>query len=99
MFVFGGKQSASKKEEGLLEDLLEFKFETQSWSTIIGDGNKPTSRRGHTALVFETSMYVIGGVGSEFQADIPYDDVFEFSFGKSTVNLKTFFLIFIYDKR
>eukprot|EP01114_Cavostelium_apophysatum_P000982 TRINITY_DN10849_c0_g1_i1.p1 TRINITY_DN10849_c0_g1~~TRINITY_DN10849_c0_g1_i1.p1 ORF type:complete len:988 (-),score=251.34 TRINITY_DN10849_c0_g1_i1:62-3025(-) len=75
MFVFGGTSGPSGS--GLLDDLLEFKFELQSWSTITGDGNKPGKRRGHSAVVHENSMYIIGGIGPD---EKPLNDIYEFSF-------------------
>jgi hypothetical protein len=73
MFIFGGISSKGSP----LDELLEFKFEMQSWSIIQGDGNKPSARSGHSAVVFENVMYIFGGKSAD---DQPLGDLYEFNF-------------------
>lgn len=34
---------------------------TNVWTKIIGNGDSPLNRFGHTAIVYEHSMYIFGG--------------------------------------
>ncbi len=67
MFIYGGTSERSLP----MEDLLEFKFgtimtlhfliiciETQSWSTIHGEGHKAGALYGHTTVVYDNYMYI-----------------------------------------
>jgi hypothetical protein len=93
MFIFGGS-TVSSNSPTLMDDLLEFKFDTQSWNTLSNDGSRPSKRRGHAAIVYENSMFVVGGLSapnnpSGSAADEKsVMDIYEYNFGK-------FYFIFI----
>lgn len=57
MFVFGGVD----KRQARFADLCEFSFETRRWSTVRTQGDSPTARTFHRAVMYAGSMYILGG--------------------------------------
>ena len=66
--------------------------DNQSWNEIIGeDLERPSARRGHTAVVYENSMFLFGifwihwifliSLGGQGIDGVAYNDIYEFSFG------------------
>ena len=60
LVVFGGKGC-----KGVLGDLWAFDIERTIWKKLSTSG-RPEPRRGHLAILLDTSMVIIGGVSSGF---------------------------------
>lgn len=75
IYVFGGYDGKTR-----YGDLFKcsIRSKTFKWKRIIGDGAVPLNRFGHTAVVFEHSMYLFGG----WNGHDTMDDIFQYSFGK-----------------
>jgi N-acetylneuraminic acid mutarotase len=56
IYVFGGDNG-----KHMLNDLLRFDVNDNSWCRGITLGVPPTSRYHHSAVVYENSMFVFGG--------------------------------------
>ena len=70
MYVLGGYRCS-------YSSLLEYRFGTETWSTVHTTGTMPSPRWGHRAVVYKNSMFLFGGrdaVGNT-------NDLFELSFG------------------
>jgi hypothetical protein len=59
LVVFGGYDGSTR-----LNDLQTYNYATNAWEEIIADGGSPpnpTKRFGHSAVVYDDSMYIFGG--------------------------------------
>ncbi|RHY39684.1 hypothetical protein DYB30_001651 [Aphanomyces astaci] len=57
LIVFGGWDGRDT-----LDDLHQYEFATNTWSPMVTSGRAPPHRYRHTAVIFDTSMFVFGGV-------------------------------------
>ncbi len=57
IYVFGGDNG-----KHMLNDLLRFDVNDKSWGRAFTCGIPPTSRYHHSAVVFDNSMFVFGGI-------------------------------------
>lgn len=58
VFVFGGQDEDNNK----LGDLWEFNLTTKQWAKISSFSGQEFARSGHTAVSFNSKMYVFGGI-------------------------------------
>jgi len=56
MVVFGGYSGT-----GYENSVVSFDFQTGQWQTLVTQGESPSARSAHTAIVVGNSMYVFGG--------------------------------------
>jgi len=66
MFVFGGVD----KRQARFQDLCEFSFDTKSWSKVPTSGKPPTARTFHRAVMYGSSMYILGGFDGQRRNDM-----------------------------
>ncbi len=65
MYVFGGYDgNLGDAASGSLNDLYVFETQTGAWSQATPAGTLPPERRGHSAVVMNTGMYVFAGTHS-----------------------------------
>ena len=57
LYVFGGDNGRS-----MLNDLLRFNVEDESWCRSFIIGLQPPSRYHHSAVVYNDSMFIFGGL-------------------------------------
>merc|ERR1719375_3022539 len=57
MFIFGGVD----KRQARFADLCEFSFDTRSWSRVKTQGDPPSARTFHRAVIYGGCMYILGG--------------------------------------
>lgn len=62
MYLFGGRDF-----QWYCDDLVEFKISSKEWSKVplSSKSEKPVNRAFHSAIVYEHTMYIIGGKGVE----------------------------------
>lgn len=58
MIIFGGTNDEGEK----MNDLWKLDLRTYVWEEIVGNGDKPSSRSGHSAVVYTDLMIVFGGM-------------------------------------
>ncbi|CAG9331517.1 unnamed protein product [Blepharisma stoltei] len=77
LYIFGGSDDEGEK----LCDLWKLDLRTYHWEKIIGHGQIPTGRSGHSAIVFKDDMVIFGGM-----RDITKEtnDMFSFDFLTNT---------------
>ncbi len=75
MYIFGGYDGKVR-----FGDLYKCNLKSGSykWRRIEGEGVAPLNRFGHTACLFEHSMFIFGG----WNGHDTMDDIFQYSFGK-----------------
>ena len=56
MIVFGGFALGQR-----MNDILIYSFTENSWQNVDVAGVKPCERSGHSAVIYEGSMWVFGG--------------------------------------
>jgi len=80
MYVFGGRPD---KE---VNDLYEYDFNTSIWTKVDdnGDPAKPDPRQGHTAVVYNGKMYVLGGHNGPSDNTVYYKDLRAYDFAANT---------------
>ncbi|CAK4218191.1 unnamed protein product [Aphanomyces euteiches] len=61
LLVFGGRSTTMYGAEENDRSIHQYIFQTQSWKNIDASGQKPPCLSGHSAVVFDRSMYVFGG--------------------------------------
>jgi dynein heavy chain len=60
LFVFGGYRKTTRR----LNDLYELNLETMTWSVPALEGEAPSPRYGHSAVLAGALMFVMGGIDS-----------------------------------
>jgi len=73
MYVFGGYDGKSRFNDLYRCNIKNKKY---NWKKIEGDGTIPLNRFGHTAVVYEHSMFIFGG----WNGHDTMDDIYQFSF-------------------
>jgi len=75
LYVFGGYDGKMR-----FGDLYKCKLRgaKYKWKRIVGDGTLPLNRFGHTAVIYDNSMFVFGG----WNGHDTMDDIYQYSFGK-----------------
>ncbi|OMJ77866.1 hypothetical protein SteCoe_22467 [Stentor coeruleus] len=58
MYIFGGTSDEGEK----LNDLWRLDLRTYAWENVVGIGNVPSGRSGHSAIVFMGHMILFGGM-------------------------------------
>jgi Galactose oxidase, central domain len=58
LYVFGGISDEGEK----LKDLWKLNLKDYTWEEIIGDGDIPTGRSGHSSIVYKDVMVIFGGM-------------------------------------
>ncbi|GAB6022332.1 hypothetical protein CHUAL_006454 [Chamberlinius hualienensis] len=76
IYVFGGSDITGHR----LNALSKLDTVTKTWTSIKGTGKVPSPRGGHTAVVANDKMFVIGGMG---------DHLLDHQYDVSILNLKT----------
>ena len=71
LVVFGGFDGKQR-----YNDLRELDLEILMWKKLPSEGNVPLTRFGHSASVFEQSMFIFGG----WDGHETLDDIFQYSF-------------------
>jgi N-acetylneuraminic acid mutarotase len=66
MFVFGGVD----KRQARFADLHEFNFDLRVWSGVQTTGDVPSARTFHRAVMYNGSMYLLGGFDGVRRADM-----------------------------
>ena len=81
LYVFGGISDEGEK----LNDFWRLDLSTSVWEEVLGEGDIPTGRSGHTAVVYKDLMVMFGGM-----KDITKEtnDMYSYSF---STNLWTLF--------
>lgn len=78
IYVFGGDNGKS-----MLNDLLRFDVKEMSWGRAVVMGNPPAPRYHHSAVVYNTSMFVFGGYTGDIHSNSNLtnkNDLFEYKF-------------------
>lgn len=57
MFIFGGVD----KRQARFADLCEFSFDNRSWQRVKTNGDPPSARTFHRAVMYGGCMYILGG--------------------------------------
>jgi N-acetylneuraminic acid mutarotase len=57
MFIFGGIDQQHER----FNDILEFDFNTETWSNVVTEGTPPSPRTFHQALFYNGSIHIMGG--------------------------------------
>ena len=78
MYVFAGNSN------GYYNDLHRFHTEFHVWEAVKWEGNPPSPRAGHTAVVHGKSMFIYGGYDKN---GLSCHDLHEFSFEANTWSL------------
>lgn len=75
LYIFGGYDGKTR-----FGDLYKcsLRHQKHKWRKIEGDGVQPLNRFGHTAIVYEHSMFLFGG----WNGHDTMDDIFQYSFRK-----------------
>eukprot|EP00026_Physarum_polycephalum_P004837 Phypoly_transcript_04861.p1 GENE.Phypoly_transcript_04861~~Phypoly_transcript_04861.p1 ORF type:complete len:499 (+),score=66.57 Phypoly_transcript_04861:541-2037(+) len=55
MYIFGGRDTVK------FNDLLEFDFATQTWTTVAFEGQGPNARLFHTSVAYDGCVWIFGG--------------------------------------
>jgi len=64
-FIFGGFDGSQR-----VNDMHVFDLETNTWGRVLtAQGNAPTPRHSHAAVVYRDSMYVFGGYDGSYRCD------------------------------
>ncbi|CAD7937823.1 unnamed protein product [Amoebophrya sp. A25] len=66
MFIFGGVD----KRQARFSDLLEFNFDTRTWSRLETMGDPPSARTFHKAVIYGGRMYIVGGFDGQRRNDM-----------------------------
>ncbi|RHY33141.1 hypothetical protein DYB32_001824 [Aphanomyces invadans] len=61
LVVFGGRSTTIFGNEDNDTNVHLYEFKSQSWKDIVGTGDVPPCLAGHSAVVYDRSMYVFGG--------------------------------------
>lgn len=75
IYVYGGYDGKSRFGDLYKCNLKSGKY---TWKELKGDGIMPLNRFGHTAIVYEHSMFVFGG----WNGHDTMDDIYQYSFRK-----------------
>lgn len=78
IYVFGGDNGKC-----MLNDLLRFDVKETSWGRAFATGCPPAPRYHHSAVVFNTSMFVFGGYTGDIHSNSNLtnkNDLFEYKF-------------------
>lgn len=75
LYVFGGKGKKSGKDE-IYKDLYKFNLKTKVWTEIKGERAILQPSFGHSATMYNDSMYVFGG----WDGKVCLDDFYQYSF-------------------
>jgi len=63
-FIFGGFDGQQR-----VNDMHVFDLDNHMWSRVSSQGNAPTPRHSHAAVVFRDSMYIFGGYDGSYRCD------------------------------
>jgi len=74
MYLFGGYSNSTTGYSDV--DIYAFNFDTRICERVNATGNAPTDRSAHTAVVYQDSMYVLGG----WDGDVSNNDFHAFHF-------------------
>jgi N-acetylneuraminic acid mutarotase len=66
IYLFGGIATGTQK----MNDILAFSLEKNEWKLITPRTPPPSGRWGHSAVVYNGAMYVMGGFGDIFSNDL-----------------------------
>eukprot|EP00392_Amoebophrya_sp_AT5.2_P010688 g10753.t1 len=66
MFVFGGVD----KRQARFSDLIEFNFDTRTWSRIRTFGEAPSARTFHKSVIYGGRMFILGGFDGQRKNDM-----------------------------
>ena len=58
MYIFGGTSEEGEK----LSDMWKLDLRTYHWDQVIGNGDIPTGRSGHSAVLYNDVMIIFGGM-------------------------------------
>eukprot|EP01130_Rhizamoeba_saxonica_P007493 TRINITY_DN3031_c2_g1_i3.p1 TRINITY_DN3031_c2_g1~~TRINITY_DN3031_c2_g1_i3.p1 ORF type:complete len:441 (-),score=87.87 TRINITY_DN3031_c2_g1_i3:47-1369(-) len=75
MYIYGG-EGENKENSMYYNDLLRYCFETRTWTRVYIPGFKPRPRWGHTSVIFDGKMYILGGKDSV----VSFKDIYRYSF-------------------
>lgn len=78
LYVFGGVNG-----ERVLNDLLRFDVKEKSWGRAFTIGIPPAPRYNHSAVVYDSSMFVFGGYTGDIHlrcSNNRKNDLFEYRF-------------------
>ncbi len=66
IFIFGGYDGFNR-----VNDFYEFNVDYNTWQEVLcsGQGQPPTPRHSHSAVMYEDSMYVFGGYDGHYRSD------------------------------
>jgi N-acetylneuraminic acid mutarotase len=78
LYIFGGYDGKTRFGDMYKCNL---KSGTFKWRKIEGDGIPPLNRFGHTACLFEHSMFIFGG----WNGHDTMDDIYQYSFCNNSV--------------
>ena len=78
MYVFGGDNG-----KAMLNDLIRFDVKEKSWGRAFATGHLPPPRYHHSAVVYQSSMYIFGGYTGDLHSNSNLrnqNDLWEYKF-------------------
>ena len=77
IIIFGGRTNTGVA----LDNCSVFSINSNTWEEVVFDGEMPTARFSHSCFTWKNSVYIIGGLGSDF---IPLNSIYKLSIEVST---------------
>lgn len=77
LYLLGGHDSSNEK----LDDFWKFDLSSNKWIQLNSDGQKPSGRNGHTAIVINQKLIVFGGI---IEITKESDEIFVYDFATNT---------------
>jgi N-acetylneuraminic acid mutarotase len=71
MYLFGGKENNEDEDilsnaSSITNSIDKYDFEKKIWSELQTEGDIPKHRAGHTSVIYKNSLYVFGGIFTNF---------------------------------
>ena len=73
IFIYGGYDGKKRFGDMYKCCIKNYKYK---WKEIVSEGIQPLNRFGHSAVVFQNSMFIFGG----WNGHDTMDDIFQYSF-------------------
>ncbi|GFU60575.1 kelch domain-containing protein 3 [Nephila pilipes] len=61
MYIFGGRGEDDTDNDTYPSEIMYLDTNSMKWSTPFCDGHEPCGRRSHSAVVYKSEIYIIGG--------------------------------------